>query len=501
MMQASFFLRWRWRLVIGTTLAAAVVVLGSCDLSPERAGRLAMHECRLPKLPLAVQCGELEVPENRSQPNGRRIRIAVAVLTANTRNPALDPFVILAGGPGQAASSLGPFAAQFAAIRRHRDIVLVDQRGTGRSSPLECAAFKAVDASDAAMELDPAPRVAECAKELAVHGVDAAQYTTAAWIADLDAIRAALGYERLNLWGGSYGTRAALEYLRRYPQHVRTLVLDGVAPPALEISLDVWVTRDAAISAVFDACRKSSVCQAAHPDLDATLRGIDDALGTDGRDIMIADPRTGAARTLHFTLDHVIAALQPLVYLPEVASLVPAALGRAANGDFAPLYAAASWLTTGLVEQVNAALYYSVTCAEDGPRISPAEREAKLAGLRSRRLAQRALAACDAWPAGQAPSDSATPVVSDAPTLILSGGLDPVTPPAYGAEVAKSLHHSRHIVAAGYGHNVSPHACAPRLIAAFIDDADVAKLPTACVEHLEKSARPALWPGSLAPQP
>lgn len=483
-------------------LLTAIMMLASCDISREPAGRrLALQECRLPKLPLAVQCGELEVPENRNEPNGRRIGIAVAVLTANTRNPAPDPFVILAGGPGQAASALGPFATQFAAVRRHRDIVLIDQRGTGRSSALECAAFKTAEGPDAALELDPVPRVSECAKELKARGIDTTQYTTAAWIADLDAMRAALGYERMNLWGGSYGTRAALEYLRRYPQHVRTLVLDGAAPPALEISLDVWATRDAAVSAVFAACRQSASCRAAHPDLDVALRRIGDALGPDGRDIVVADPRTGQPRTLHFTLDHVIATLQPLVYLPEVASLLPDALGQAAEGDFAPLYAAASWLTMGLVDQLNAALYYSVTCAEDVPRISPAEREAKLNGLRSRQLAQRGLAACAVWSTGQAAPDSATPVISDVPTLILSGGLDPVTPPAYGAEVARTLRNSRHIVAAGYGHNVSPHACAPRLIAAFIDEPDVTKLPAACIEHFEKSTRPPLWSNGLAPQP
>lgn len=314
--------------------AAAVMALAGCDVAQGPVGRtLALHECRLPKLPLAVQCGELEVPENRSQPDSRKIRIAVAVLTANTLNPAPDPFVIVAGGPGQAASYLGPFAAQFAAVRRHRDIVLIDQRGTGRSSPLQCAAFKPVDAQEAALGLDPVPRAAECAKELKDHGVDAAQYTTAAWIADLDAMRAALGYERLNLWGGSYGARAALEYLRRYPQHVRSVVLDGVAPPAMKISLDVWPTRDAALSAVFAACTQSPSCNAAHPDLDTALRTVDARLGPDGQDILVHDPRTGAAQTLHLTLDHVVAALQPLVYVPEFASLIPEAIGRAAQGD------------------------------------------------------------------------------------------------------------------------------------------------------------------------
>ena len=201
------------------------------------------------------------------------------------------------------------------------------------------------------------------------------------------------------------------------------------------------------------------------------------------------------------SLDHLAAMLQSLVYLPEFASLVPEAARRAADGDFAPLQAAAAAMTSGLTEQINAALYYSVTCAEDVPRITPEERERKLANLLSRNLAERGLAVCDGWPRGTMAPDAATPLVSDIPALLLSGGLDPVTPPAYGDEVAKTLRNSRHVVAAGYGHNVSPHACAPRLIAAFLDDLRFGTLPQTCLEHFARSTRPPMWPDRLAPQP
>ncbi len=154
-------------------------------------------------------------------------------------------------------------------------------------------------------------------------------------------------------------------------------------------------------------------------------------------------------------------------------------------------------VTADLAEQMNNALHYSVTCAEDVPRISAADAAQALASVRSKTLALRALAVCDVWPKGEAPADATPPVESDVPVLILSGGLDPVTPPANGAEVAKTLSASRHIVARGYGHIVSPHACGPRLIAAFVDDPTFATLPAACVEHFEKSTRPPLWPDRL----
>ncbi|MDQ6620316.1 MAG: alpha/beta hydrolase [Pseudomonadota bacterium] len=483
-----------------TTLVLAVTLIGCSGTDPAKTRIAATHECTLPKLVQSVRCGSIEVPENRDKPQGRNITVAFAILPANTLTPLPDPLVLLAGGPGQAASYLGPLAAQLTGVRRYRDIVLIDQRGTGRSSPLSCPAFEPTDSIEATLELDPVPRAQQCAKELAARGVDAGQYTTAAWIADIDAVRAALAYERLNLWGGSYGTRAALEYARKFPQRVRSMVLDGVASPSLKVPLDVWPTREAAIRAAFEACTQSPSCRERHAGYKALIDAIDERLAG-GRELTVTDPRTGEARTVRMTLAHVVAAFQALVYLPEFASLLPEATRLAADGDFGPLYAAAAAMTSGLNDQVNSALYYSVTCAEDVPRITPAERDAKLADIPARGLAQSGLAVCDSWPRGTAPPDAATALTSDIPTLLLSGGLDPVTPPAYAAEVAKTLRNSRHIVAPGYGHNVSPHACAPRLIAAFVDDPSFGKLPEPCVRHLEQSTRPLFWPDRLAPRP
>ncbi|HEY5863322.1 MAG TPA: alpha/beta fold hydrolase, partial [Casimicrobiaceae bacterium] len=224
----------RWSLLVRIFVAAlalpAYALLSACsDVASKRSMTLA--ECRLARFAQPAQCGTLEVPEDRAKPDGRKVKLFVAVLPANTRSPKPDPLFILAGGPGQAASQLAPFASQLNAIRRTRDIVLVDQRGTGRSSPLECSAFETNRLDP--FETDPLPRARLCADQLRANGVDAAQYTTTAWIADLEAVRNALGYPRLNLWGGSYGSRAALEYLRRHPERVRSVVLDGVAPPAM----------------------------------------------------------------------------------------------------------------------------------------------------------------------------------------------------------------------------------------------------------------------------
>ncbi len=481
--------------------ALAAIVAGCGERGGVPARAIALTECRLPRLAVAAQCGELEVPENRAAPQGRTIRLAVAVLPANTLTPRPDPLFILAGGPGQAASRLGPFAAHLIDVRRDRDIVLVDQRGTGRSAPLDCEAWRHEDGIEAVIEIDPVPKAQACAGELSARGIDTAQYTTAAFVADLDAVRAALGYDRINLWGGSYGTRAAQEYLRRQPAHVRSMVLDGVVPPGMTPLVDVWATREAALAAVIAACAGTPACHAAHPDLGATLTAIGERLGATGRDVTLTDPRTGEARTLRLSFDHVLAALQALLYVPELSSLLPEVIGRAAAGDFGPLFAAVSPLAADVAEQLDSALHFSVTCADDAARVTPARLADLLADARTRAIAERLLAVCAVWPHGTAPADAATPVASNVPVLILSGGLDPVTPPSYGADIARTLPNSRHVVAAGYGHIVSPHACAPRMIAAFLDDPAAARLPPTCVLHFEKSARPPLWPNRLGGAP
>jgi pimeloyl-ACP methyl ester carboxylesterase len=204
---------------------------------------------------------------------------------------------------------------------------------------------------------------------------------------------------------------------------------------------------------------------------------------------------------MHLDFETIVGALQPLTYAPEAASLIPELLALARSGDYAPLLAASLVIVGDLPEQFNPALFYSVTCAEDVPRVTRDERMNGVADGRVRALARRAIAVCDHWPKGSYPHDFTTPVQSDEPVLLLSGGLDPVTPPAYGDEVAKGLPNSRHVIASGFGHIVSPHACAPRLIAAFVDTAGFATLPQSCIDFLEHSKRPPSWPDRLAPQP
>ncbi len=342
-------------------LGAGVLLVAACgSKAPVR--QIALTECRVPKLATAAQCGTVEVPEDRGRSSGRTLAIAVVVLPAATLSPQPDPLIMLPGGPGQSSDALAPLAGALGGVRRNRDIVLIDPRGTGKSAPLRCAALAPRDAFDELAEGETIAIAAQrCIAELrASSDADPAQYTTSDVAADIDAVRIALGYDRINLWGGSYGTRVAQEYLRRYPQHVRSVVLDGAAPPAMRVGFDPWLSREAALDEVIAACASSPACRQAYPDLDATLERIRADLAQ-ARTITVADPRTGAQRTFKASFDTVIGALQGLVYAPELASLIPPLLARAAAGDYAPLAATAMLLNDDVAKTVNLALHFAVT--------------------------------------------------------------------------------------------------------------------------------------------
>jgi len=492
---------WMPRAMERSAFAASlfVLLLGCGDKAVTR--HVALHECRLAKLASAAQCATVEVPEDRSKPEGRKLALSVAMLPANTLNPDADPLFMLAGGPGQSAEALVPVAVGLTGVRRTRDIVLIDPRGAGKSAPLKCAAFAPRDPFDELVDADlgatAAPR---CLAELRAAGnVDVSRYITPETVADVDAVRAALGYERINLWGGSYGTRVAQEYARRYPASVRSMVLDGAAPPGMRITLDIWPAREAALADVLAACAGDAACKSAYPNLNATLAQIKNALGPSRR-VSIADPRTGVLREVPMTFDTVVGALHGFAYGPELASLIPPLLGRAQAGDFAPMMAAAMLSAGDLEQTLNLALHYAVTCAEDAPRVTADDMNRILATLRAPALASRNLAACEGWPRPALPEGFYAPLTSAIPTLILSGGLDPVTPPADGEIVAKSLSNSRHVIAAGYGHIVTPHACAPRLVEKFIDAAGFATLPQSCLDYLATSKRPPVFSSLLEPK-
>ncbi|MDR0771049.1 MAG: alpha/beta hydrolase [Burkholderiales bacterium] len=492
------------RTVVVFFAASVVACTPVPEPSPDSSKVLRFEPCRLPSLSVEIQCARLDVPKDRAHPDRGSLSLHIARLPANTLRPKADPLILLAGGPGQAASALAPFAEALVDVRHYRDILLIDQRGTGRSSPLTCAALdEQHETLRDAVSIDIVSKVGQCFDQLAAQAIDPLDYGTLAFVEDLEAVRQALALPRLNLWGGSYGSRVALEYLRRYPQYVRTLTLDGVMAPSVRITLNGWRSRTERLNAILQSCDASENCRALQPSPAAALGILATRLAAPGRTVTFADPRTGHPETLRLDFDMLLSALQPLLYSSDTAALLPQVLTAALHDDFAPLLALAQSFSSSLEGQMNSALYYVITCAEDVPRVSGEERAAlQTETPRIAALAAQSFAACERWPAAALPADWGTPVInSNVPVLLLSGALDPVTPPVYAVETAQTLAKHRLITANGSGHIVSTHACAPQLLSAFVKDGSFSALPQACVERFENCAPPLLWPNRLMPAP
>lgn len=470
-------------------VALAALLLASCAAAatPEQASvepRLPLAPCRL-SAPgqaaetIAAECGALTVPENRTTPGGRTIDLRVVVVPAI--NPgAGEPLLLLAGGPGQAASeAFIPLLPALTQVNLSRDLVLVDQRGTGASNPLSCP----LEEIDVKLNNDPAdPAVLDWWRNcLAALDADPAQYTTEAAAYDLDAVRAALGYEQVSLLGVSYGTRAALAYLRLFPERVRALVLDGVVPPELPIGAAMGRDAQRALELTFAACEADEACREAFPKLADDFAALLASLETEAPLVALADPFTAAPAEVRLTRDLAAATIHSLSYAPETTALIPLLVRTAREGDLRPLVAQSLITARQLADSVALGMRASVICAEDAPRFpADEEDESYLGDLMLRSLS----AACAVWPRGAVSTALSQPVNSDVPALLLSGERDPVTPPAYGEAVAAGLPNSLHIVAAGQGHNIFFRGCLPTLVAEFLAAGSAAGLDTSCVERL-----------------
>ena len=466
-------------------LAALCLALAACGGGSDTPRTsIAMDACRLPGVEAAARCGKLEFFEDREARSGRRIELGISVVPARNRAREPDPIVIFAGGPGQGASAL---AAQvmplFTRLNDVRDIVFLDQRGTGKSHPLDCESSEPQSLQAMFEDAMPERLVAECLEQLEA---DPRQYVTPLAVADLEEARAALGYDKLNLWGGSYGTRVALEYLRRHGAHVRTVTLDGAAPATMKLPLSFVADGEAALKKMLDACDAEVRCRSTYPDLRAAIAALRSQLARTPARTAIQDPRTGVRETIQVNENVFLSGLFRPLYVAEMASLLPYGVSSAASGDFNPLLAQNLEFTADISENLAVGMHLSVVCSEDVPRITQDEMDRLDVSFFGRTLVEDFVRACRLWPRGKLPADFYEPVVSDVPVLVLSGGIDPATPPRHGEAVVKSLANARHLVAPHIGHGVSLRGCAPRLIESFIRKADAKGLDAACLERIPR---------------
>jgi pimeloyl-ACP methyl ester carboxylesterase len=480
--------------LLAALFAAALLI--SCTRTQATQAIDRLKPCTGDDTPVDAYCGSLSVYENRETRQGRQIALNIVVLPALSSDPKPDPFVFLAGGPGQGAAKMAkPIRELFRQILTDRDIVLVDQRGTGKSNPLDCNdpddSLKALDLSDA----DVLARLKTC-----MNGYDAdlRHYTTSIAMDDLDDVRAFLGYETVNIYGGSYGTRAGLVYMRQHGDRVRSAVLDGVAPPNMRLPL--FFPRDVqrALDALVADCESDAGCRAAYPELGARIRTLFDRLAKTPPLVPVVHPRTGERGEVRITPRLVANVMAATLYQPLAASLIPALVARAEQNDFQGMLALGSQGDPA-DPNMSVGMQLSVICAEDAPRYTADEAQKQstgsLFGPYVMRLQQDA---CSWWPRGTVEASYYEPVSSAIPTLILSGEIDPVTPPVWGEEIAKTLSNSKHIIMPGAGHTAGGTSCGRRLIKNFVDAGSTATLDTGCVA---KVTRPPYFLTPAGPDP
>jgi pimeloyl-ACP methyl ester carboxylesterase len=467
-------------------LACVLALVGvgtSCGGRPPSATD-RLRPCTIDEGPTDAYCGRFEVFEDRQAGQGRTIALKIVVLPALSNQPQPDPLFFLAGGPGQGAARMaGDVGAALRRVQASRDVVLVDQRGTGDSNGLECTADGDTLTSLNEAEAVGLDRLKTC---LAGYDADPRFYTTPIAMDDLDDVRRFLGYDRINLYGGSYGTRAALVYLRQHGDHVRALVLDGVAPP--DMRLPLYFARDTqrAFDRLLADCAADAPCAGKYPRLADRVRALFARLEAEPVEVSVTHPRTGAAEDIRVGAELLAGLITGALYSPLTASMVPELLVRAEANDFQGLLALAT-LSESAGENMSTGMQLSVICAEDVPRIAPGDAERETAGtLFARHLLTSRLKPCEFWPAGTIPTSYYEPVISDVPALVLSGDVDPVTPPTWGDQVSAHLSRSLHVTAPATGHGVLGTGCGQRLVAAFIERGSVDGLDTSCVTSLRR---------------
>lgn len=463
---------------------------GPLPAGSETTPTIELEPCHLRSDGEEVLCGWLEVPENRAMQDSRTLSLRVVVLPAKgtkSDDSHRRALFVLAGGPGVAATRWGPgfVGSVFPELRQSHDVVLVDQRGTGESNPLGCDLYGAGQPETLWGDLLPAEAIQQCRRQLEVHS-DLSQYGTAVAMDDLEQVRLALGYSKIDLYGGSYGTQAALVYLRRYPDAVRSAVLMGVAPTTVRGLEEIPKAAQASLDRLLELCAVDEACQAAYPELRRQLEDFLQRLRKGPLQVDVTVP-DGERRTLPLTYDNFALVLRGLLHHAPAAARIPLVVQSAAEGDFEP-FAAASFAYRGAVSRsVAFGMFLSVFCEEQVRHVDrAAAAEAAQSSFAGDYWTAQLVGACKIWPPGQLPEGFHRPVSSQVPVLLIAGGLDPATPPHWARQAAALLPNS-HVLDVPYAsHSIGgAMGCVDQIATRFLLEGSGEGLDASCVEQLE----------------
>jgi pimeloyl-ACP methyl ester carboxylesterase len=453
---------------------------------PPVSGALELEDCRIsagPSYPgIKARCGTLLRPENPADADSAVIEISVAVVPALDLKPESDPFVPLAGGPGGSAIEFySAYSGAFEHVRRHRDILLVDQRGTGSSSRMDCDVDE--DIIEGKFSREQVLEVTRDCLDALPH--DPRFFTTSVAVTDLEAVREALGYGPLNLYGVSYGSRVAQHFAKRYPQSTRSIVLDGVVPPQIVLGPEIATEAQKALDGIFARCAADDACNARFPGLPQAFQRIRTQLEDGPVAVEIPNPVTGRREPVDFGSAELAGAVRLLAYNANSVSIVPLLVHEAAGGNFEPLAAQVQMISEQMSKALALGMHNAVMCSEDAPfyddmSIDYAALEASYIGIVQLEAIE---AMCSLWPAGPVDDDFRAPLDTAVPVLLLSGDVDPITPPRYASLAMVDLRRARHLIGRQQGHGQASVGCTPRIIGDFVASADPESLQAGCLER------------------
>jgi len=449
---------------------------------------LELEDCRISVEPgqpgVKARCGTMLRPENPDDPASPNIELRVAVVPALNLSPEPDAVVPIAGGPGQGSVEFYLMVRQaFEGLRRDRDILLVDQRGTGESSRMDCPIDDDAILFETEYSLDDTIEyMQECLDELP-H--DPRYFTTSVAVTDLEAIRQALGYASLDLYGVSYGSRVAQHFARRYPGSTRTVVIDGVVPPQVSLGPEIATESQKAVDNILARCAADELCNERFPGIAATFARVVAELREGPIDVQVPHPNTGRPETLSFGAGQFAGAVRLLVYSPNTIALLPLFIHEAGQGNFRPLASQFMLTALSMRDALAIGMHNAVMCTEDMPFLdrTTIDQEAIDASYMGSFQLETLEAMCSIWPAGPIDDEFKVPLDSDIPFLLLSGDADPITPPRYAEMAAVDLGNATLLVGEHQGHGQIMVGCMGRIVADFVASADPTTLDTDCMKR------------------
>jgi pimeloyl-ACP methyl ester carboxylesterase len=449
--------------------------------------KASLSTCRVPQFAQEVKCGKIKRPLNPAEPTGVQIELHYVLVPSQDKNKLDDAVFLLAGGPGQSATELAGFGRSiFANLNRRRDLVFLDQRGTGKSAALKCAALE---------NLDTAVTMAQSLEQLKLCRAQLQKlpygqlefFSTSIAVQDIEAVRQALHYGAINLVGASYGTRVGLEYLRQYPQSVRRLVLDGVVPPSMSLTA---MDAQAALDGVFQQCESDTHCRSEYPNLKTTWQNLLASFNDTTIKVSILHPRLGHEVNVPMDKDTLLLTVHKTLYTPSNTAALPYVISQAAQGKYAPLMTLANSLALPAPGGITYGMYFSVWCGESMARPSDVKLTDDFVKFNHKMNQQ----VCEHWPRATIPAGFFEVKASPVPVLLLSGGIDPVTPKRHGAAIAAQLgSKARHLVIENAGHGLLSHTCVSNVVNDFIrakDQLEASKVDAKCMRQIP---RPLFW--------